>query len=342
MLLIIAGVGFALMLNWHTVDLGPRLAYVPLLLLSLFIAASGVANATSLNNGLATVLFGGILLGLYAVSRTIGRAIFTPFLIAVLIEATSCIVYGMWITPGQKLGGLVSTSNYAIAATFMLFGTVVCLHLKRWILPVVAIVLVGLLFTGAPEALFVVAVLGAVVLARRDWSRGLWIATGIVVMVGVLWAMTSHGGQLYSYTIWAAKSSVGADVSQYVFGSGSPLSGRWYLITEAVKDMTPFGHGYTLGMFTPDTVHNIPMIIVDQIGIGGAAAWTFATLYFLVKTKWKYAFTAVLALSAFDHAIWTQVAPWWWALCGVASTSSIENDLVFRKDRATGKAKMVR
>ena len=340
MALIISGTLFALMLNWHNINWGPKVGYIPMALLALSIAIAGIVNATEPSKGLAMVLFGGALFGLYLVARTIGRAIFAPFLIGVVIEAVSCIVYGVWISPGQKLGGLVSTTNYAMAVTFMVFGTVVSLHFRRWTLAIIVLALTGLFFTGAPEAVFVVAVLGAMMLVRRDWSRKLWIGVGVVAIIGILWLMLGGGSQLYSYAFWVAKSSAGIPTYQYSGEPGgpasgwvllgSPIVGRWELIVMTLDNLAPFGHGYTLGEFTTWTVHNVPMVIVDQIGISGAVAWTFATLYFLIRTKWKYAFVAVLALSAFDHAVWTQAAPWWWALCGVASTSNIENDLIFR------------
>jgi len=334
MILIVAGTGFALMLNWGQLKLGPKIEYIPLALLALSIAISGIVNAISLANGVAMVLFGGILFGLYLISRTIGKVIFAPFLIAVIIEAVSCIVYGVWITPGQKLGGLVSTSNYAMAATFLVFGAVIAVCLKKWVIPIILITLVGLFFTGAPEAVFVVGVLGIAVLVRRDWNRRLWIAAGVVVIACILWFMLGSGSQLYTYLVWAVQSSVGMDVPLYAsWVELNPISGRWIYIVETVRNLAPFGHGYTLGAFTNETVHNVPMVIVDQIGISGAVAWTFAVVCFLIRTKWKYAFVAVLALSVFDHAVWTQVAPWFWCLCGVASTSDINSDLIFRKDK---------
>ena len=67
------------------------------------------------------------------------------------------------------------------------------------------------------------------------------------------------------------------------------------------------------------------------IGIAGALAWLWVTLFCLIKTKWKYAWSGVIILSVFDHFIWTQVAPWWWVLVGVSSVSAIKSDLIFRR-----------
>ena len=64
-------------------------------------------------------------------------------------------------------------------------------------------------------------------------------------------------------------------------------------------------------------------------GILAAIAWLWVSVWCLVKTRWKYAWLAILSLSVFDHFIWTQLAPVWWMVVG-ASTASSEPDLIFR------------
>jgi hypothetical protein len=92
-----------------------------------------------------------------------------------------------------------------------------------------------------------------------------------------------------------------------------------------------WGHGYNINVFDFYFVHNVPAIVADQVGVIAALAWCWVTLFCLVRTRWKYAFAAVIALSLFDHFIWTQAAPWWWALVGVASADATRNDLIFRR-----------
>ena len=47
----------------------------------------------------------------------------------------------------------------------------------------------------------------------------------------------------------------------------------------------------------------------------------------------------VLSLSVFDHFMWTQLAPWWWAIIGVSAAGSIESDLMFKGSRVEARAK---
>ena len=81
----------------------------------------------------------------------------------------------------------------------------------------------------------------------------------------------------------------------------------------------------------PTIVHNIPLIIVHQIGILAGVSWLFVSIYCTVKTKMKYLWIAVLAMCVFDHYIWTQFGALWWVLVGSSLTTEIKNDYIFKK-----------
>jgi len=56
------------------------------------------------------------------------------------------------------------------------------------------------------------------------------------------------------------------------------------------------------------------------------------TIWCLRRTRWKYAWVSVVALSVFDHYIWDQLAPAFWLLVGASiAPNNISNDLVFVK-----------
>lgn len=108
-------------------------------------------------------------------------------------------------------------------------------------------------------------------------------------------------------------------------------TGRTETISYVLHHISIVGHGYSLGTAAGGIVHNLPLIILHQVGPVAAAAWTFVTIFCLVRTKWKYAWTAVVAMCAFDHYIWTQFTPVWWALSGVSLASEINTDRMFRR-----------
>ncbi len=105
---------------------------------------------------------------------------------------------------------------------------------------------------------------------------------------------------------------------------------RWGVYIRALSDISLLGHGLFLGTTGGDIVHNIPLIIMNQVGPLAAVMWSFVTVYCLVKTRWKYVWIAVIAASVFDHYLWTQFTPLWWALVGVSTTSAIKSDLIFK------------
>jgi len=105
---------------------------------------------------------------------------------------------------------------------------------------------------------------------------------------------------------------------------------RW-LTHWHISEIKPFGHGYIVTAFYKGIPHNIILIIIETVGIPAAIAWLFLTLYCLIRTRYKYAWVAILALGVFDHYLFTQAAPWWWALVGVSTASNIKSDLVFKK-----------
>ena len=118
-------------------------------------------------------------------------------------------------------------------------------------------------------------------------------------------------------------------------GAAGLTSGRWYAIVEAVRNFSFIGHGYSLSTVGGGIVHNMPLIIMYQIGPFAALAWLFVSVYCLIKTGWKYAWVAILAMGVWDHDIWTQMAPWWWALVGVSTASGLKSDLIFRRQKET-------
>jgi hypothetical protein len=107
---------------------------------------------------------------------------------------------------------------------------------------------------------------------------------------------------------------------------------RWDMIVNVFANISFFGHGLSLTEFNPTTAHNVPVVILQQIGVIPALCWIWVTIYCLIKTPYKYAWTAIIGLSVFDHYLWTQAAVWWWALVGVSSVGHIP-DYIFREAR---------
>ena len=181
-------------------------------------------------------------------------------------------------------------------------------------------------------------------LIRRDWGKRLWIPLGCLLLVVTAWTAVGNTGKLYQYAedrVNSVRALVTGQQSVVVQGQiydsnqfgELMLHGRLQVAVDAIKNMSWLGHGVVLDNNSANPVHNVPLIIMDQIGPVAALAWLFMVIMLTVKTKWKYAWIAVLAMSVFDHYLWDQLGGWVYLLAGL-STVELEkqkSDLIFRR-----------
>jgi len=372
--------------GWRNITLGPKWFWIPMAVISGSMVLRLAVERDM--HGVATAITGVALFGVYLASRYLGKDIFKVLGIAVVIEAISCVAYGV-AYPGMKAGGIIvspptySAPNWDIATGFMVFGAIVFTFKRQWV--IVLIALVGLYFTGAQEAVFAVGVMGIIVLARRDWNWKLLASAGTLLILIAICLSISHTHTLYAPTfsmlsrlkalavspipasqlpsqspeqlVPSSKMPVNQPPSQspnkFVPSSSTPyyiglnnterelndiVHGRYWQYKIAIVEMSPLGHGYEMTKFSDRTVHNVPLIIADQIGPVAAVAWLFIMVLGLIKTRWKYGFACVLVLGVFDHFMWTQIAPYWWVLAGVATAvPNIKSDLIFKEVRGSAK-----
>ncbi len=320
--------------HWQNLDWGDRRVYVPLLLIVGAIGLSGV-TADSWGERVAPLFMGSTLFALYLVARLLGRDVFIPLAIGVALASFGIIIRGM-LYPGLLTGGFVFEGNYDIATGYVLLGAALAMY--RWQWGLVGLALVAMFISGSPEAVFVLAVLGVFVLWRRDWSKRLLFVLAPLLLLGGLYFAVGYGQELYAFTIHTIRGDTTAPYPEQMNRSvgNTAVSGRWDVVTMEMGDLQPLGKGYNLTAFSKvEMVHNVPLVIVQQLGWPGilaGLAWLWVTVWCLVKTKWRYVWVLILALSVFDHYIWTQLAPLYWAVVGVSTASTIESDLMFRRE----------
>lgn len=349
-------------------DLGPRYFWIPMLAILVVMVARIVIEPNIKNVG--AVGMGVILFGAYLAARKLGAEIFRVIAIVTVIEAVSCVVLGI-ITPGVKNGGIINypTRNYDLATALLVSGATVSVFKGQWI--VASIALIGLLFTGAEEAMVVGGILGVVVLMRRDWGWRLAVPIGILIVGVIGITFTDPGQELYKPASTKIQSLVTQQTPKaltsgritppvsdgvtyprqfyteeegkaYLVRYDKPweevldnaLFWRWTQYKRTIENFSWLGHGYEVMSFNFYTAHNVPLIILDQLGPLAVIVYLFIMIAGVVKTQWKYAFAGILALGLFDHLIWTMMAPFWWILCGVSSASNIKSDLVFKTNES--------
>jgi len=315
-------------------DFGSKYVYIPMLVIVGSVIISSFVNGEELIKTAANTLFILTLLMLYAASRALGEDILIAFAPAVIIEAVSCVVMGI-MNAGVRTGGIISHSgNYDIATGLLVFGTVVSAVKKQWWLSAIAIT--GLFFTGAEEGIFCVGVLALVLIAKRDWGKKLLLPAGVFIILLAICIPLGIPQQLYGRTPKMVLSATDAITLEngWIEKADSILVGKpSHEYIPAIQNFKFFGHGYNINKFYVGIPHNVPLIILDQIGILAVLAWLWIMGYCLIKTKWRYAIIGLLALSTFDHFIWTQIAPWWWCLVGVATADKMRKDYIFKAVR---------
>ena len=336
-LLLIMGVGMFLLHNWEKVKargLGDRRIWIPLLVIVGAIGLSGIAIDGSVQDKIAPLGMGAVLFALYLAARILGRELFYPLAVGAAIGSLGIILHHA-VYPGVSTGGFIFEFNFDIATGYILLGAALFVHRWRWQLASLAIV--ALLMSGAPEAVFTLGVVGLFGLFRKDWSRKVVPVAVVLVLLLIAGLATGLLQGAYSYV---RDSITQTPTAHYTSPDGehrlvSPLAIRWLVIRDAMTNIRPLGEGYGLTNFTPHTVHNVPLIIIQQLGWPGvlaALAWLWVTIRCLRKTRWKYAWVAIIALSIFDHFLWTQLAPVFWILVGASTIpDSINDDLVFAR-----------
>lgn len=329
--------------NYKELEWGDRRVLIFLLVIAGAIGLSGLMSDT-IGGKIAPLLMGLSMCSLYLVARKIGKDMFVPLAVGAVIASFGVIISQM-MTTGKVTGGLVFEGNYDIVVGYVLLGVGLFSNkVYQWRLACLA--LVAVLLTGSPEGMFAIVILGGVIIYRKDWSRKLAVAIipAIVIISGLFYM--GYGQTLYSYvakvvtitpTLNDEKVSWLTTINdRYREIAKSALGYRIAVAGQALSDIQPLGTGYNITGFTQSIVHNVPLIIVQQLGYPGivaALAWLWVSLWCLYRTKWKYVWVLVLSLSVFDHYIWTQLAPWWWAMVGVTTAGGINSDLLFSKTK---------
>ncbi len=320
--------------HWRDIDWGSKAVYIPLLVIVAAIGLSGF-TADTLMKGLAPLFMAVTMFAVYLVSRTLGRDIFMPLAVGAAVASLGVIVFAL-MNPGTVTGGYIFELNYDVIVGYVLLGA--AMVSTRWRAPLAALSLVGLFFTGSPEAVFVLGVLFLVVMVRRDWGKRLFAAAAVLLVVAGIWFALGYGQSLYQYTLQTVRmdNEVNSTEQEYGVTADTNIGYRFVKAAQAMRDLKPLGEGYNVTDFgSLFVVHNVPLVIVQQLGWPGilaGIAWLWVTIWCLVKTRLKYAFVLVLAASVFDHFFWTQMGPLWWVLIGVATAGGVKTDLLFKRN----------
>ncbi len=297
-----------LLLRKRKWSLGSKYIYIPLIV----ITASAIISSCTWTDKLLSI----ILLGIYILGVNSGTKSTRLLGFAVTAGCISVVISSLVLS--ERSGGIYSPNpNLAVGAIVM--GTILFRHKYQWLL--VAVALVGLSFTGAEEALVAVGILGLVTLVRRDWSKKILIPVGIIVIGLVLCIPLGTTQQIWSNTPTRIEAAAHGDLNV-------ATTGRLEAYGLAINNIRPLGHGYDPLNVHTSSIHNVPLRIMYELGPIAALAWLWIIGYGLIKSKAKYIFVAILALSLFDHFLWTSLNTYMYFAIGASATMT--NDLIFK------------
>lgn len=314
--------------NWRNLDWGDKKILIPLLVIVASMGLSGFINGESLGDKVSPLFMGMALFSAYVVSRSLGKDIFLMLIPFVVLGAVIAVVIGI-LNPGVPSGGLIT--NYCASAGFLIFGAIVNQGKWQWVL--IAVALIGVFFIGALEAVFILGIIGITVLIRWDYNKYLLIPFGILVIIATIWLVSGKLIPLYEgnnnlvalFELVTGKAPINMNTMNVI------TSQRWEVYAEAISRFSFVGYGYSFDLSLGRNIHNVPLNIMNQVGVLAAVAWLGLTVYCAIKTKWHYAWVAILAMSVWDHYLWTQFGALWWVLIGVSTSSTIKSDLIFRR-----------
>lgn len=260
-------------------------------------------------------------------TRVFGILIFTVYLSAVKLRyiptglitvSTVIIALGVVIVDsvtGNRTGGLLNFSDgYNIAVHLMVIGLLLSPPKTIWYL--VPVVTAGLFFTGADEAILVYAVIILLWLITKRWKYLVLSITTLSIVLLITIPFNT------AYVLWH-KTHLNSALSiiteqktdETTLNNATGL--RWDLDTAAFDDIQLLGHGYH-PVPVKYSMHNTPIRIFYELNLIAALAWVWLLLYKAGTThgNTRIMWLAIGALCLFDHAIWTQLNPWYWYLLG--------------------------
>jgi hypothetical protein len=274
------------------------------------------------NTGLTSVGMALIAPLVYLTALNIDRRILNwSFGFASVVASVSIIIFSLFVTHGGT-GGLVDTTNYNLGIAVVLLGALLGPKQWRWLLFTLAVP--SVLLSTAQEGLFGLAVIGVVCIIRKDIGvRVLPIA--VAVVIGAVALLVFHQPEGLYHRLHLQLTSPSGDIL---------TGGRWSVYAQSLKDIQLSGHGYDpVRMFFGEnpqdmahtTIHNIPLLILYQIGPLALLGWLIMVFGTLWKTSEKYLIVGLIALSIFDHFLFTQLAFWTWGILGVAHQSRVKD-----------------
>ena len=259
-----------------------------------------------------------VMLLCYLLGTVLGRRILWAFLPAAAAQAVAILVQYM-TDPHRYLSGLTFYAH--IHVPLMLFAALFAP--SRWRPFALGAALAVSIISGSEEWLPAIVAIAITMLITMDWNRRVLLTAAPVAIVLLVVITTGMGSILYP-RLTAERFSSPDEVLKMRDEVYAAAYWEW---GESPLTMS-FGTGadYALG---GDSIHNAPIKVAHDLGLWAALAWLGMTLWLSIRSRYRYAFAIILALSMIDNYFWTYLFPWYWCLAGIAAVDRTRDDHIF-------------
>jgi len=259
-----------------------------------------------------------VMLLCYLLGTVFGRKILWAFLPAAAVQAVAIIV--QYATdPHRYLSGLTYYAH--IHVPLMLLAALFAP--RRWRPLLLGIALAVSILSGSEEWLPGIVAIALIMLLTMDFNRRVLLTAAPVAVVLLVVICTGTGSILYP------------KLTQERFSSADEvLKMRDEVYAEAYWEWgespltMAFGTGpdYALG---GGSIHNAPLKVTHDLGLWAGLAWLGMTFWLSVRSRYRYAFAIIFALSLIDNYFWTYLFPWYFCLLGIAAVDRARDDRIF-------------
>jgi len=323
-MLLVAGMGYALYYFRHSLPKPNTFVFYPLAFIVVLAAARMFYGSESVSTSSMYFLLLLFMFGLYYVATIKGPDLLKFAGPAVLLFGTTTIVDGLWGVGTEdnfRASGICGNCNTVAALlcvlVFMLRGK------WKYLTPAA---LLAIVFTGSYWALVATTLACAfgLVTKRIDWKSRMSL---VVVALLVVTVVAGFGVGKFS-KVWQTDRVIGGDAGP-----------RLGVFKEALLDASILGHGFQpnshqeldddLSLVPNEEsrygqpVHNVPLMIMDDLGILALVAFLVAMGYALYKTRrYKLALLALIVVSftgQFDYWWFNALMPVYFVVMGVVS-----------------------
>lgn len=289
--------------------------------LTVILVLSAVQLVIGTGDRVVNTIYLSILLLMYClftVSLYKGKDFIALIPYALFIFSLSVFLTGL-VKQGDQSSGLSSGPNTVAA-----FLTVGIFLLKGYWRVLIPFILLSLVFTGCYWCIPVLVTVGLYKLfTLKERSLALIIGFSVIVILVFTFLYSSVNPEGFS-SIWRldAVSKGISDLSKStsttealeVIGSTSL---RAEPILSSISNASLLGHGWQpavvtsegfrqIGRYT-DAIHNVPLMVLDELGLIAMLAWFFTMVYLMIRSKeYKAPLIAIFIFSC------TGIYDFWW------------------------------